>query len=71
MLLMSTRIVFVTQLLDNGAPLEFIQGMLGHEKHPQHRFMLSFMENDEENCTGGIFRRLYLSPAQLLGHHKS
>ncbi|WP_341806268.1 tyrosine-type recombinase/integrase [Paenibacillus castaneae] len=26
------RHTYACQLLDNGAPLEFIQGMLGHEK---------------------------------------
>jgi Site-specific recombinase XerD len=51
------RHTYACQLLDNGAPLEFIQGMLGTKKHPPHRSMLSFVENGVENCTGGIFRR--------------
>lgn len=44
---------YAYQLLDNGAPLDFIQGMLGHER--PHKSMLNYAVNDAENYIGDSF----------------
>jgi site-specific recombinase XerD len=50
------RHTYACQLLDNGAPLEFIQGMLGHKKHPPLKYMPSYEVSGAENYIAGISR---------------
>jgi site-specific recombinase XerD len=52
------RHTYACLLLDNGAPLDFIQGMLGHEKHPPLKYMPSYEVSGAENCIADIFRSL-------------
>jgi len=46
---------YACQLLDNGAPLEFIHACSVTKKHRPLRFMLSFVVNDDESFTAVSF----------------
>lgn len=43
------RHTYACQLLDNGAPLEFIQGLLGHEKASTTQIYAQLRGNGEVN----------------------
>ena len=46
---------YVTHLLNNGAPIDVIQSLLGHEKSETTRIYAQLVEALEENFTENIF----------------
>ncbi|WP_312847061.1 tyrosine-type recombinase/integrase [Paenibacillus popilliae] len=49
------RHTYACQLLDNGAPLDFIQAMLGHEKASTTQIYAQLRGERNENSTVGFF----------------